>query len=226
MKPLAMIKCPFCEATTGSNNRKTLAIFGTETFYCYRCQSYGNIKDLGVPLHITPKAQKVKLQELLHYNNSGKRFSVCRERLGSNDKDIFQIKDGEGSLVGHYTRFHSPKRNHIEGEKGFCYREKFLKLGNTYRVVEGVYDCVYPNDIALLGLPSQKQADQLKYYQLILCPDGDVWLNKELLKQWVAHFDKHRNIMIEYIPNNLDPDECPREKRKLIEFSRVKDWCS
>lgn len=222
MKFLSTIKCPFCEGST-QQNRKTLYIYSSDTYWCARCKRSGVISDIDPNqlTGITPTLKQTK-QSTFQYNNKGDRFSVCKQRYYDGHKDVFQIKQFDGTIVGHYTRL-PDKKNNIEGVKAFCYRESYLQLGGTYRLVEGVYDCIYPNDVALLGFPNQYQVKQLKWAKLILCPDGDIWTNKELFLRWFEPFIWSENIVgIERLPNNLDPDECLLSERIQLSFSEVK----
>lgn len=224
MKPLATIKCPYCFGQT-NNERKTLYIYSTDTYWCARCKAYGLISDLEPSQlqGITIKSPVQADTKLYTYNDTGSRFSVCKHRYSDSIVDTFQIKLPDGSLVGHYHRYHG-KQSKIEGVKGFCYREKFLDLNQTYRLVEGVYDCIYPNDVAVLGYPTIYQAKALKWYRLILCPDGDVWNDVDNLKKWLDPFCYFKNCVVEYIPNSLDPDECRQEERKQVDFKTIKEW--
>lgn len=228
MNTLATIKCPYCRGNT-NDNRNTLYIYATDTYWCARCKSHGLISEIDPLLlqGLTPQIKSTPQVRQFEYNNSGERFSVCKNRFSDGRQDVFQIKLPDGSVVGHYYRF-GGKQSKIEGIKGFCFRETFLQFGETYRLVEGPYDCIYPNDIAVLGYPSTFQANSLKWFsklgKLILCPDGDVWKSKESLKKWLDPFDKFKNTVVEYIPKFLDPDECPQDERTLVEFTTIKKW--
>lgn len=226
MKALAAVKCPFCKGAT-NNDRKTLYLYPSDTYWCARCKEHGLISDLNPNINllqgIAVKNTAATKLERFEYNNTGDRFSVCKNRYSDATRDTFQIKLPDGSVVGHYTRYPG-KRNKIEGIKGFCYRESFLDFSQTYRIVEGVYDCSYPNDIAVLGYPTEYQAKQLKWFKLILCPDGDVWKEKDNLKRWLSPFWYFKNVVVEYIPNFKDPDEVVQDQRKQVEFYKVKEY--
>ena len=229
IKALATIKCPFCIGSI-NNNRKTLYLYSTDTYWCARCKAYGVTSELDPSLMqgITPNSTRQVELAKFEYNNAGERFSVCKHRYSDSNKDVFQIKLPDGSLVGHYYRYKG-KESKIEGIKGLGYREKFMQLGETYRLVEGPYDCIYPNDVCLFGYPTTFQRNSLIWYdklgKLILCPDGDVWKAKETLKRWLEPFALFKNTVVEYIPAFRDPDECPQDDRTLIEYKKVFDWC-
>ena len=224
MNAIATVNCPFCQGNT-RNDRKTLYLYQSDTYWCARCKRNGVVTDLdpSVISDITPTT-KTQEKKQYKYNNEGKRFSVCKQRYFDGNKDVFQIKHSSGEVTGHYTRYPN-KQSHIEGTKNLCYRAKFLSIGETYRLVEGVYDCIYPNDVAVLGFPNQAQVKQLKLYQLILCPDGDIWTNKEQAKRWFEPFKWSKNILyVEYLKDSKDPDECPQTERKQLTFNQVKEW--
>lgn len=223
MKPIATVKCPYCIGLT-NNSRNTLYLYATDSYWCARCKTSGVISDLSPETisGITPKLTQPKVTQFKQYNNKGDRFSVCKQRHFDGYKDVFQVKLFDGTVVGHYSRLPG-KVNNIEGTKAFCYRETHLQLGGTYRLVEGVYDCVYPNDVALLGFPNKYQVNQLKWAKLILCPDGDVWTKRDLFLRWFEPFIWSTNIVgVERLPNNLDPDECQQSERIQIKFNEVK----
>lgn len=200
-------------------------LYPSDTYWCAKCKKHGLVSEIeprflhNITLNTPTKAQTTKYA----YNNSGKRFSVCKDRYSNSSKDVFQIKLPTGDLVGHYSRLPN-KISHIEGIRGFCYRESFLDLQTIYRLVEGTYDCIYPNDVAVLGYPTQFQANQLRWYKLILCPDGDVWLDSKKLYEWIKPFWSHKNIQLEHIKDKLDPDEVTQDQRKLIDFVTVKRY--
>ena len=224
MNAIATVNCPFCQGNT-RNDRKTLYLYQSDTYWCARCKKNGVVTDLD-PSVISDITPSVKTQEVKQYkyNNEGKRFSVCKQRYFDGTKDVFQIKTSAGEVTGHYTRYPN-KQSHIEGEKNFCYREQYLEIGGNYRLVEGTYDCIYPNDVALLGFPNQAQVKQLKLYHLILCPDGDIWTNKEQCKRWFEPFKYSRNVLyVEYLQDSKDPDEVTENNRKKLTFKQVKEW--
>lgn len=226
MNALATIKCPYCKGAT-NDNRNTLYIYATDTYWCARCKSHGLISEINPLLlqGLTPQVKSTPQVRQFDYNNAGERFSVCKQRFSDGRQDVFQIKLPDGSVVGHYYRY-GGKQSKIEGIKGFCYRETFLQFGETYRLVEGPYDCIYPNDICVLGYPNSFQARQLKWFKLILCPDGDVWKKGfSELKKWLEPFWYHKQIVgIEYCHSGLDPDECLLEQRKTFSFDYVKGF--
>ena len=224
MNAIATVNCPFCQGNT-RNDRKTLYLYQSDTYWCARCKRNGVVigLDPSIIAGITPLIKNKEVKQY-QYNNEGKRFSVCKQRYFDGTKDVFQIKTSAGEVTGHYTRWPN-KHSHIEGTKNFCYREQYLEIGGTYRLVEGTYDCIYPNDVALLGFPNQAQLKQLNLYQLILCPDGDVWKDKEQCKRWFEPFKWSKNILyVEYIKDSKDPDVCPQNERKQLDFNKVKEW--
>ena len=225
MKPIAAIKCPFCIGNN-NNSRSTLYLYATDTYWCARCKASGVISDLNPEIisRITPKFSQPKVTQLKQYNNKGGRFSVCKKRNFDGLTDSFQIKLPDGQLIGHYHRKPN-KQSKIEGVKGFCFRQDYLDLNTTYRLVEGTYDCIYPNDVAVLGYPNQFQSKQLKWYKLILSPDGDVWKEKETVKRWFEPFLYHKNVVaVELLPGDKDPDEVKDSDRQVLSWQELRRW--
>jgi len=213
------IKCPFCK---GQNNqdRETLYLYPSGTYWCARCKAYGSVGELGdVDFKFIPK--EFTQPKSVNYNGKGERYSVCRLRNYDGYKDTFQIKDVGGNLVGHYNRL-PDKQSFTEGKRLFAYKDTHLHLGKTYRIVEGVYDCIYPEDVATLGIPTREQAKQLKYFNLILCPDGDVWLNDKLFVSWFIPFLYSNVVGVEWIKQRLDPDEVTKDQRIQVDWKKVK----
>lgn len=219
-----LTKCPFCIGHI-NNDRKTLYLYAlTDSYWCARCKRSGKIEELPDRTDIQV-ASTVSHKPKEGYNNSpGERFSVCKQRNSLSDRDEFEIKKSDGIVTGKFTRRFNPKFNMTEGHRFFCYRDDFLVPGELYRVVEGVYDCVYPNDIALLGYPSHTQARDLKRQRLILCPDGDVWTNKKTVSQWILPFVDSVIEYIEVLPLDKDPDQVPLADRRIVEFEKVVEW--
>lgn len=216
-----VITCPYCKGNTKAN-RKTLYLYiDTNTYHCHRCQAHGNIsqlEDVEISLERKPTAT---LSEA--WNNLGDRFSVCRQRNFENGKDTFQIKLPNGKVIGQHTRSRG-KRSKTEGLRGFGYRESFLDPTQIYRVVEGPYDCIYPNDVCVFGIPSEAQGKLLKPYKLILCPDGDIWTSEKSVLQWFKPFLWSNVVAVERLPDDKDPDEIPSKERTEIEWQKLKQW--
>lgn len=207
--------CPFCEGHT-VQGRKTLYCYATH-YHCFRCNAHGRLSELkDIEINIERTRQ---VGHSVFNNLSSSRFSVCCPKSYEGGVETFQIKMPDGRAVGKYQR--KGKQSIILGQRGFCFRDEFLKLGGTYRLVEGVYDCIYPEDIACLGIPTKGQARMLLPYNLILTPDGDVWENKNLLEQWIKPFSNRKDLKVEYISSGKDPDECPVTLRKITSIERV-----
>jgi len=217
------VKCPKCTGNT-NNNRETLYLYTNGSYWCARCKSQGRITELGENFYnqINIRPRIINESPTINWNGRGLRFSVCRKRDYSYGSDCYQLKSVTGNSVGTYSR--RGRESTTVGQRAFCYKEEYLDLAKTYRIVEGVYDCVYPEDVSIQGIPSSVQAQQLKPYNLILCPDGDIWLDKDKLKLWFLPFWHNKVDKVEYIADGKDPDEATVEQRKSVDWLDLKNY--
>ena len=215
-----LIKCPFCVGQN-NKNRKTLYLY-PDGFWCARCKKSGHLMELGeLEIEWEIERKVTYNPNSLVYNNEGKRFSVCRNRHYAEGVDSFESKKHNGAVVGKHLRL-PDKISKTVGSRYFGYRQDFLHLSEIYRVVEGPYDCIYPNDICVFGIPSDAQSTALKNYKLILCPDGDIWMEKEKLVSWLRPFLWNNIVSVERCKG--DPDETPLAEREILDWKSTKSW--
>ena len=215
------LACPFCVGQT-NNSRKTLYVYpDTQTYFCHRCSAYGNLASLEDVEITLERKSSVKLPT--QWNNKGERFSSCKPSHYSQGNDFFAIKHPNGKIVGVHER-KPAKVSKTTGRRFLGYSENFLDLDKTYRIVEGPYDCIYPQDVCVFGIPSKEQAKLLKPYKLILCPDGDIWKSKKSVLQWLQPFLWNKIVCVERLPNNKDPDDVSETERQKIEWKELKNW--
>ena len=216
-----VIKCNFCTGKT-DNTRKTLYLYPEKnTYYCFRCSAFGNLNDLeGLEFSLERKKQS---NIYVEWNDKGNRYSLCTKRDFTNNTDSFQIKEPNGKQVGVHQRKEN-KQSITTGTRAFGYHAEYLALDSTLRIVEGPYDVIYPNDVCSFGIPNSYQSRLLKPYQLVLCPDGDIWKSKKKLLQWVKPFLYSSIKYVERLPDNKDPDEMPETERKIIAWKEFRKW--
>lgn len=215
-------KCPYCTGKH-NNSRKTLYLYpGTSTYYCFRCSAFGSLNQLeGIEIRLENKVpQKTNF---IDWNGRGERYSLVTKRDFTNNVDTFQIKEPNGKQVGIHQR-KPPKKSRTIGTRAFGYHADYLALDSTVRLVEGPYDVVYPNDVCSFGIPNNYQSRLLKPYQLILCPDGDVWKSKKTVLQWLKPFLYSNVKYVERVPDDKDPDEITETERKIIEWKELKQY--
>lgn len=206
--------CPFC-----GGKRKTLYVYPSNSYYCHRCKKSGNIAELNIPLEVVVER---KVYNPRKFNNVlSSRFSLVRGREFDGRVDTFEVKLPNGKQIGYHSRYPG-KKSITQGERGLGYRERFLKLDKVYRVVEGPYDVIYPEDVCTFGIPSRNQAKLLRPYKLILCPDGDMWKRKDTLFAWLRPFMYNQIVWVEKLPLDKDPDEIPKGKREVIDWNIIR----
>jgi len=86
---------------------------------------------------------------------------------------VYPMKSPTGRIVGYYYRHTETKYSLLKGNLGYGYNGDYLSHTDI-RLVEGVYDVVYPNDVAVFGGLSMTKILPLMPYTLTLAPDGDV----------------------------------------------------
>jgi hypothetical protein len=202
-------------------NRRTLYLYSSGAYHCHRCKAHGKIVDLK---NIDVKFDLKQNHELSSvWNNRGKRESLVRNRHFENRVDVFQVKNSKGEITGEYKR--SPgKKSETIGKRYFGYRRDYLEIGETYRIVEGPYDVIYPEDVCVFGIPNKTQARDLKHQKLILCPDGDMWKQRETIFDWLSPFVYNQVVAVERLPIDKDPDEVPRKEREIISWDKIKPY--
>lgn len=214
-------KCPFCSGNRSKSWLKTLRMYPeTNSYFCFHCNAYGSLDSLDVNVVLEKKKTYVKPR----FIGVTSRVSMVRpsgkNRYGN---DIFGIKAPNGEITGYHER-RIPKQSITEGKRLFGYSSDFLDFSETYRVVEGPYDCIYPNDVCVFGLPGKEQSKLLKPYKLILCPDGDIWTSEEKVLQWFRPFLYNKIQYVERLPDDKDPDEVPEKERRKLVWKTLKNW--
>lgn len=86
---------------------------------------------------------------------------------------VYAMRSPTGRVVGyHYRHIHS-KWHKNKGSLGYGYSGDYLGHSDI-RLVEGVYDVVYPNDVAVFGGITMSKVLPLVPYTITLAPDGDI----------------------------------------------------
>lgn len=233
------VRCPEC-GDSDKHYKAHLSInVDNGAFYCFRCgwsgclglsQLLSLIVDVGnfevatdVPL-IKPSEDP----ELKVGPGSG-RFSLLERYylLDPSDGkpwDGFVYRDPRGRATGYLLR--RGDRSISYGRRTYLYPDPLGGPSTILRIVEGPYDVLYPEDVAVGGIirPETIYRD-LSPYQFIFCPDGDVWENQELLKPFLLGL--YRVILrgavagVEYLPDGKDPDEVSKEDRIMFSVDQV-----
>jgi len=237
-------RCDICGDTQKNPDRGHLILYlDTGTVHCYRCgyhaqRTIGDMISVWSHYHIQPKAKETifddpkNLPEIAPGTiGSSGRVSYVQGRWSGKGAEIFLMRDLLGKKLGYHVKGFLQKRSENHGTRGFgYYGDSAPILGNethdVYRIVEGPYDVIYPNDLCTFGLPTMSHIVMLGIRNLILCPDGDVIQDARLLKRWFQPFLKQNMLItgVEMIPDKLDPDECPQENRTLVPWEDFKRW--
>lgn len=141
--------------------------------------------------------------------------------------DAFEIRDAmDEAVCGVYLRSTRNKDSRICGGGGFGWVGEHLPTSTPQRplrVVEGPYDVLHPRDICSFGMVTNGLQD-LKGHYLVLCPDGDVWLDGQLFLEFARKVYRYiwsqrpgpYIVGLEFLPDGLDPDQVPIPDREFL----------
>jgi hypothetical protein len=119
------------------------------------------------------------------------------------------MRDIHGNITGYQHRT-PDKCIRTEGVRGYGYVGKSLVNTDYIRIVEGIYDVVYHNDVCVFGSLSYGMVQRLKLYTLLLAPDADVIRQRSKLQSFTRMIDslahKGYNIKgVEIFEKGYDP---------------------
>ncbi|MEM4406910.1 MAG: hypothetical protein QXS68_07680 [Candidatus Methanomethylicaceae archaeon] len=243
------IRCPVCLEPNWKPEKSVHAFFSLKTFsgYCYRCGSQISIEmiNLEEALQLLRYKQKKRTFEdpgdfrdlvdfwssLPEENEKSCRRATLLEVRRYKSFDVFLMKDprkiGISEVTGLHFREPFRKDKIISvGKRGLGYSSS-ISPTKSWRIVEGPYDVLDHQTLCLFGGPPSPFP--LYSYEIILCPDGDVWGEEgtPLLKKWieygVALKKKGHRVLFEVLPENKDPDEVPADLREVIPLEKVKE---
>ena len=235
-------RCSSCGDTQKDPDRGHLILYlDSGTVHCSRC-GYHAFVTLGEMMsvwsvnppqhHQSGEVSNDPTGEIIPPGSVGPsgRISYVENRWEAQNAEIFSMRTTTGRTTGYHLRSTLEKQSNTRGVRSFGFygpRIPTMAEGDgLLRLVEGPYDVVYPMDICVFGIPNKAQVMQLAWRNIIICPDGDVWRDTDLLRAWISPFIR-RDLMIsgvEMIPNGGDPDECRAEDRTLIPWEEFKSW--
>lgn len=228
------VRCPQCGDSASRRYVAHLSVnVESGAFHCLRCGWSGHLTlsqllslviDVGV-LDIECEYSEPSEDPDLRVGPGSARYSLLEryhllDPLDGEPWDGFIYRDPRGRATGYLLR---------RGDKSISYgRRTYLypdPLGGPFtflRIVEGPYDVLYPEDVAVGGIINPyKVYRDLAPYEFIFCPDGDVWNTPELRWSFLTNLWPVLKagvlLGVEYLPDNLDPDQVPIEDR--IRFS-------
>ena len=229
-------RCPFCGDTDNPQNGHLSVNITKGVFYCYRCGTGGpiimlpldvidairpHILDWGSPEEndiyheeLSTREDKVIVYKPGTCTGRETKAEVFYARWRGHCWDVFEIKNLYGKVVGLHLREKEKKLFETIGDRLFVLPEgedsvvsMVLKYGALY-VVEGPYDILGPEFIAVLGQANNQTIELLRHFPVVLVPDGDVWHRNDLLKAYRRIWRKHPYVSsVVYIPEGKDPDE-------------------
>jgi len=235
------LRCPFCGDSPNNLFKAHFSINITTGFYhCFRCKAKGRLStkqflELGIfggEFNLEEFDQgEVQIPLLFPGPASSRRSGLGRYHLTHDGEDwdaFYTYEMGEEDPIGVVLR--RPGKSRVIGEVGIAWpgapKTFPTKPSSPIRIVEGPYDVLTPYDLCCFGLISEAVLERVKRHYLLLCPDGDVWQKKDLLKSWMRTLDYafNRGLMlvgVEYIPDGKDPDETPIMKREVLSRGQV-----
>lgn len=182
------IRCTHC----GDSERRAyvghLAInVESGLYYCHRCGASGKLDFFSLVALLNE--HNIEGSSISEYSfvptnvpfSKDTRHSVLPsfiEEYKGTTYRFWYSKTLDGSIVGKYGRRldesgNTVKENTFVGTKAFGYAGKALVSTDVIRVVEGVYDCVYPNDVCVFGKLTYTRLKPLRFHRLLLAMDSD-----------------------------------------------------
>jgi hypothetical protein len=167
-----------------------------------------------MPLYATLRDDK----DYTGINYQDVRYSLLERYTDSKGNVTVAMRDVQGNITGYQHRT-PDKRIKTEGVRGYGYVGKSLVNTDYIRIVEGVYDCVYSNDVCVFGSLSYGMVQRLKLYTLLLAPDADVIRQRSKLQSFTRMVDslahKGYNIKgVEIFEKGYDPGRAYEENRE------------
>lgn len=232
------IRCPECGDSNNHSHAHMALDFTRGTAHCFRCGYHRDLSlsELAEYDGYAISDQRPKFEDQLEglrphlaevkgpVGVSG-RFTLVQRKftLKRADKvpaEIFESRDQHGKVIGFHGRISGKsKKSRTWGKRAFGYYGTSLTGRTIIRVVEGPYDVRYEEDVCTFGMPSSSHARALGLTPLILCPDGDVWTDREKFLAFFRPFMDSNVLMIEQLPDGLDPDEVPDNERAQIPWT-------
>lgn len=244
------LRCVFCGDSKRSKRKAHLSVnITTGAYYCYRCNTKGlapahiRVDLLGVmPGEVKYDKQDFEdlLPQLLKGSKSGRKTKLptyhYQDEVGRFFDafllwDDYDTEEPVGVLLRNAD---GNKFSKIVGEKhrSWPYAPDNLtsSADTPLRIVEGPYDVLGDNDVAIHGLITRGTLQELFGHYVVLCPDGDVWENDQLrfqfrnLVRWCVRQGEFTFVGVEFLPNGLDPDDVPLEQRTLIDPEQLQEF--
>lgn len=228
------VRCPECGDSQRNRNKGHLSInLGKGLFYCVRC-GYGGQLTVKQSFQLATLYDEFDAKVTDYspvWTAAGPgidRFSAL-ERWNHVDEaghlwDLFLMRDPlYNEPIGQYMRW--GKKSIISGEHGFGWvgqGDLLSTPSRPIRIVEGPYDVLTEQDVCAFGFSSFGAVKKLVGHSVIICPDGDIWQDTALTEQMIKLVKKlvvppgPTLVGVEVIPDGLDPDTCPLDKRKFV----------
>lgn len=121
----------------------------------------------------------------------------------------------------------------ILGKMGYLWPDApAFPVREYYRIVEGPYDVIADQDIAVCGFITASSLKPFAYLPVLLCPDGDVWQDPFLFKTFAETVRRITTVYeqaphlvgIEVLKNGLDRDEATSADYEFIPGQHVREF--
>lgn len=240
-------RCPFCgDSPTHPNKAHFFIDLQTLGYHCYRCNESGllplstiiELFEKKESLSALQEAEKIaegKDEQLLRYQReihkgpgTSRESGLDRYHYTSQGGlfDVFEARDVEGSIVGLHFRSGkgSEKQAFHIGQKGLGYADTLYDIDPPLVLVEGPYDVQHKNEVCTFGLFSRAQLAKLRGIPVVLCPDGDVWVSKTMLRQMLKNVKISKSWVTGflYLQKDDDPEDVPLEERHFISLIQAR----
>lgn len=217
------IRCSHCGDSDRRDNIAHLSInLSNGLCYCFRCSYKGKLttqefiqilSEYSIDIDSTEYICEPMRDVLrgVDYESSmlgrDSRYSLLERHTDSYGTIRTPMRDIQGNITGYQYRS-KDKVIVTEGIKGYGYIGDKLVNANTIRIVEGIYDVVYPNDVCVFGSINYSMLKPLYLYRMVLAPDWDIVHSRVKLQRFINMLNKLAGYQIEHIEvfrKDIDP---------------------
>jgi hypothetical protein len=188
------VRCPFCGDSTHRSYVGHLSInLHTGNYICFRCSAKGRLstqehfKLLEDYEGASSLAQidDVELPNLDPSIIKEETRVTLLEHAYDHPFRVYAMRSPTGYTIGYHYRHFKEKWSYHIGKLGFGYVGNYL-VHPELRIVEGVYDVVYPTDVTVFGSITAIKLKALYPFSLTLAPDGDIIHNAYKRKSFLS----------------------------------------
>lgn len=234
------LRCPHCGDSSKSPDKAHYSVNSEGKFHCLRCKAGGRLplRDYLAFVYqdnadLIPDVDTlVDWEEVLDDIQPGSAYprgsALDRYHITTPHHrwDVFLSRNVKGEILGLCLSDLENHKRMVIGKVLLGWQGDTLLSSPTspLRLVEGPYDVLSERDVCTFGLPARSHLKALRGHTIVLCPDGDVWPDHAKRSTILRLLNnEHAEILgVEFLPDGMDPDEVPYDKRKFINKKDIK----